>query len=219
MTGCASHTSCFPFLLIFEMSDSKQILNRNHWVFDMDGTLTVAVHKFDEIREELGLEPGLPIVKTLDSMSPEEATPLRLRLQNIEIELARQAQPAEGLEGLLSTLQSKGCKLGIITLNTRENAWITLEALGIDGFFEDFFVMGRFCSLPKPSPEGVKKMMQEWQTDEEDTLVVGDFLYDLQMGRSAGTATVHVDPTSQFLWPEMADFQCSSLKDLQQLLS
>ena len=85
----------------------------------MDGTLTVAVHKFDEIREELGLEPGLPIVKTLDSMSPEEATPLRLRLQNIEIELARQAQPAEGLEGLLRTLQSKGCKLGIITLNTR----------------------------------------------------------------------------------------------------
>ena len=62
-------------------------------------------------------------------------------------------------------------------------------------------------------------MMQEWQTDEDDTLVIGDFLYDLQMGRSAGTATVHVDPTSKFLWPEMADFQCSSLKDLQQLLS
>ena len=219
MTDCTSHTLWYPFLLIFEMPDSKQILNRSHWVFDMDGTLTVAVHNFHEIREELGLEPGLPIVKTLNSMPTEEATPLRQRLQNIEIELARQAQPAEGLEGLLSTLQSKGCKLGIVTLNTRENAWITLETLGIDGFFEDFFVMGRFCSVPKPSPEGVKKMMQEWQTDEDDTLVIGDFLYDLQMGRSAGTATVHVDPTSQFFWPEMADFQCSSLKDLQQLLS
>ena len=67
------------------MLNQKQILNRRHWVFDMDGTLTVAVHNFDEIREELGLDPGLPIVKTLDSMPPEEATPLRQRLQNIEI--------------------------------------------------------------------------------------------------------------------------------------
>ena len=53
------------------MLNEKQILNRHHWVFDMDGTLTVAAHNFDQIRQELGLEPGIPIVKTLDSMLPE----------------------------------------------------------------------------------------------------------------------------------------------------
>ena len=78
------------------MLNQKQILNRRHWVFDMDGTLTVAAHNFDQIREELGLEPGIPIVKTLDSMPPKKANPLRERLQQIEIELAKQAEPAEG---------------------------------------------------------------------------------------------------------------------------
>ena len=123
------------------MLNQKQILNRRHWVFDMDGTLTVAAHNFDQIREELGLEPGIPIVKTLESMPPEKANPLRERLQQIEIELAKQAEPAEGLMALLNALQSKGCKLGIVTLNTKENAWITLEALGIEGYVEEYFVM------------------------------------------------------------------------------
>ena len=59
------------------------------------------------------------------------------------------------------------------------------------------------------------KMMREWDSDLDDTLVIGDFLYDLQMGRNAGTATIHVDPSSEFEWPEMADIQCSSLKELQ----
>ena len=200
------------------MLNQKQILNRRHWVFDMDGTLTVAAHNFDQIREELGLEPGIPIVKTLDSMPPEKANPLRERLQQIEIELAKQAEPAEGLMSLLNVLQSKGCKLGIVTLNTKENAWITLEALGIEEYFEEYFVMGRSCTEPKPSPEAVQKMMREWDSDLDDTLVIGDFLYDLQMGRNAGTATIHVDPSSEFEWPEMADIQCSSLKELQSLL-
>ena len=84
------------------MLNQKQILNRRHWVFDMDGTLTVAAHNFDQIRAELGLEPGIPIVKTLDSMPSEKANPLRERLQQIEIELAKQAEPAEGLMALLN---------------------------------------------------------------------------------------------------------------------
>ncbi|HCR31850.1 MAG TPA: HAD family hydrolase, partial [Stenotrophomonas sp.] len=28
-----------------------------HWVFDMDGTLTVAMHDFERIKRELGIPP------------------------------------------------------------------------------------------------------------------------------------------------------------------
>ena len=84
------------------MLNQKQILNRRHWVFDMDGTLTVAAHNFDQIREELGLEPGIPIVKTLDSMPPEKANPLRERLKQIEIELAIEREDKRGdVSGLI----------------------------------------------------------------------------------------------------------------------
>ena len=78
--------------------------------------------------------------------------------------------------------------------------------------------MGRFCSEPKPSPVGIHRMMKEWGADPRDTLVVGDYLYDLQMGRAAGTATVHIDQEALFPWPELIDIQCTSLDELHQQL-
>ena len=117
------------------LTNLYSILNRRHWMFDLDGTLTVAVHDFDLIREELGLEHGQSIVKTLEYLPAEKAKPLRKRLQEIEIELARKAHPAEGMKSLLNKLEKKKCRLGIVTLNTRENAWTTLKSLSIVDFF------------------------------------------------------------------------------------
>ena len=33
-------------------------LGRRHWIFDLDGTLTVAAHDFAAIRRTLGIPPG-----------------------------------------------------------------------------------------------------------------------------------------------------------------
>ena len=46
------------------MSVNYSLLKRKNWIFDLDGTLTVAVHDFDAIRKELGIPAGLPIVET-----------------------------------------------------------------------------------------------------------------------------------------------------------
>ncbi len=53
---------------------AKQLLNRKHWVFDMDGTLTIAQHDFDAIRDELGLPDNLPILESLAAMPAAEST-------------------------------------------------------------------------------------------------------------------------------------------------
>ena len=38
---------------------------RKYWIFDLDGTLTVAVHDFTATRRELDLPPGKPILEEL----------------------------------------------------------------------------------------------------------------------------------------------------------
>ncbi|HIN00314.1 MAG TPA: HAD family hydrolase, partial [Deltaproteobacteria bacterium] len=43
------------------MSDNYTLLQRKYWIFDLDGTLTVAVHDFNAIRNELGIPAGQPI--------------------------------------------------------------------------------------------------------------------------------------------------------------
>ena len=44
--------------------------------------------------------------------------------------------------------------------------------------------------------------------------MVGDYLFDLEAGRQAGTATVYVDVSGHNHWPEQADLRVQSLSEL-----
>ena len=200
------------------MSKNHRLLKRKHWIFDLDGTLTIAVHDFNAIREELGIPEGQPIIKTLESLPLKESRNKKKKLQEIEEELALKATPAPGVEKLLETLNSQNYLFGILTLNTRENAWITLKALGLSEYFTKESVIGRWCAEPKPSPNGIKKLLNHWNVYANDALIVGDYLYDLQVGRAAKIATVHVDPSGNFEWPELADISVCSLNELTEML-
>ncbi len=200
------------------MNSVTALLSRRHWIFDLDGTLTVAAHDFDAIREQLGMQPGQPIVKSLSAMPHSQSEPLKKKLQSIEIKIAQNARPAPGAESLLDALKTLGCRIGLLTLNTRENAWITLQTLKIAHHFDESFVIGRWCAPPKPSPEGILKMVKQWGIHPEETVVVGDYLFDLQMGRAAGSGTIHVDLTGKSQWPELTDLHCISLNELRDRL-
>jgi len=190
------------------------ILNTSHWVFDLDGTLTVAVHDFAFIRRELEIPDGSDILGHLDSLPVHRAQPLHDRLQDIEMKLAGMTHAAEGALALLQYLQDNGTKLGILTRNTRENALRTLELVGLDRFFDPVHVLGRDEALPKPDPDGIYRLAEIWGIDPVATVMVGDYQYDLQSGRSAGALTVHVDTTRSFRWPELADVSVGTLEEL-----
>ena len=55
------------------MSANYTLLQRKYWIFDLDGTLTVAVHDFNAIRNELGIPAGQPIIKTIESLPDNES--------------------------------------------------------------------------------------------------------------------------------------------------
>lgn len=187
---------------------------RRHWVFDLDGTLTVAVHDFAMIRAELGVPDGADILGFLASLPGQEAQLLHERLQRIELELARVTVAARGARELLQRLRDTGACLGILTRNTRENALRTLDLIGLGGYFETGHILGREQALPKPDPDGILRLAECWGTPSVDTVMVGDYLYDLQAGRRAGALTVHVDAGSSFCWPEFTDLPVDSLEEL-----
>ena len=135
------------------------LLARRHWVFDMDGTLTVAVHDFDAIRAELGLPAGRLILEALAERPEEERRALLTRLDAIELDLARTAQAQPGASRLLAALRERGARLGILTRNSRENALLTLEASGLGAFFAPDHVLGRAEAEPRPSPAGVLRLV------------------------------------------------------------
>lgn len=190
------------------------LLARPGWIFDMDGTLTVPVHDFEAIRRELELPAKKPILEELAKMPVEEAAWRRERLDGIEEELARASLPAEGAVEFVRELQANGKRLGILTRNTQANARITLEVIGVLDAFHEEDVLGRDEAPPKPDPAGIEKLLQRWGLESSEAVMVGDYRFDLEAGRNAGTATVHVSAEGAGAWPEMTTLAVTSFGEL-----
>lgn len=192
----------------------SSILARAHWVFDLDGTLTEPAHDFAAIRQELEIPPESDILGHLDELPEAEARERLRRLDEIEIAIAARAKPAAGAAKLMAALAERGVRVGILTRNTRDNAWTSLTVIGLDAYFDREAVIGRDEAEPKPHPDGVLKLQALWGAEAEDVVVVGDYLFDLQTGRAAGAATVHVYGGVVGRWPEWTDLGVESLHEL-----
>jgi HAD superfamily hydrolase (TIGR01509 family) len=191
---------------------------RTSWVFDMDGTLTVAIHDFAAIKCELGLAPERPILEQLAELPAAEAEAKYQRLDVIEGELARRSSPQPGARELLATLRAGGTALGVVTRNSHENALATLSTCGLSEFFQPAFVIGRDSCAAKPSADGIQMLLLLWRADAEQAVMVGDYLFDLVAGREAGAATVYVDSSGRFPYAGHADICVGNLRELLSML-
>jgi HAD superfamily hydrolase (TIGR01509 family) len=189
-------------------------LSRQYWIFDLDGTLTQPIHNFAAIRQELGIPAGKDILEALAELPETEACEKHAVLKTIEIELSTHATPARGVHACLEELRKREVTMGILTRNTRHNAWIALEAIGLECYFSHSTVLGREEARPKPDADGINKLIQYWNIQNEQTVMIGDFLYDLQAGKNAGSATIHVDSSGSFPWPEYMDCGVHSFEEL-----
>jgi HAD superfamily hydrolase (TIGR01509 family) len=195
-----------------------RILARKHWIFDLDGTLTVAVHDFKAIKKALVIPLEADILGYLDALPPEEAAPLHQKLHEIECELSAKTSAATGASELLTALTADGCTIGVITRNTHAIARLTLELTGLADFFpESAYILGRYDAPPKPDPAGALQLARLWNATADDIVFTGDYLYDLLCGRNIGAATIHVDPTGQFRWSEHADVQVTTLLEVVEM--
>jgi HAD superfamily hydrolase (TIGR01549 family) len=193
--------------------------NRTSWIFDLDGTLTLPVHDFGFIRQELAIPEGEDILGHLETLPPDQAAQRHQRLDEIERSLAAHAEAAPGVVELLAYLAEQNIRMGILTRNSRDVALVTLEALGVRHHFSEEHILGRDDAPPKPDPGGILYLQKHWQVETENLVMVGDYIFDLQAGRSAGVLTVHVGRPDGQRWPEISDLMVESLADLLESIS
>ena len=188
-----------------------------NWVFDMDGTLTVAVHDFAAIREALEIPAEHDILTHLAALPAAEAAAKHAWLLEHERDLAIASTAASGAVELVPELPARGCRLGILTRNARELAHVTLEAIGLADCFAVEHILGRDEAAPKPSPDGLLKIADAWGVAPGELVMVGDYRFDLDCGRAAGARTVLVNlPDNP--WPELADWHAADCHALRSLL-
>lgn len=200
--------------MITEMSQLYQLQHTSHWIFDMDGTLTVSAHDFEFIRRELGLPPEVPILEALHAMPASQSAPLWHTLNELEEHFAEQSSLMHGAVELLEKLAAKGSELAILTRNTMPVVKKTLETCGLEHFFPLKYRLDRDSCTPKPSPAGIQKLLGDWKVSATSAVMVGDYLYDLQAGRDAGVTTIHLDTGGGTNWPEYTDIKVNNLAQI-----
>lgn len=177
-------STCLPILAEVAHHMSEHLPVRGV-IFDLDGTLVDSALDFDLMRSEMGLAPGQPILEALGRLSPEAAAPLHEVLHRHEWEGAHRATLMPGVKEMLQQLQQRGILLALLTRNSRRVTQATLAR------FELIFdpVIAREDAAAKPSPEGLLKICRHWDLAPAQTLMVGDYLYDIQAGQAAGMRT------------------------------
>jgi HAD superfamily hydrolase (TIGR01549 family) len=189
-----------------------------HWVFDMDGTLTIAVHDFPAIKRALDIPEDDDILHHLAALPADEAAGKRAWLLEHERELAYAATPAVGALELLHALRDQGCRLGVLTRNAHELALVTLQAVGMGDCFAPDDILGRDEAPPKPDPGGLLHLAEKWSVPSRELVMVGDYRFDLQCARAAGARGVLVN-VPENPWPELTDLHARDCLELRQMLS
>ena len=181
-------------------------------VFDCDGTIVDSQHSivaamhaaFDSLSldfppaEEIKRIVGLPLLEAIVRLFPtgEAATHRQLREEyrkaySTARENGRIYDPLfPGLNDALDELVSAGWVLGIATGKSH---------LGLVNTLQSHNLLERFLTIQtadkaagKPSPDMLLNAMAETGADPENTVMIGDTTFDIEMANNAGTLAVGV---------------------------
>jgi phosphoglycolate phosphatase len=94
-------------------------------------------------------------------------------------------RPYPGIVAVLEAFATRGAPLAVLTNKPGDMARSLLSALALDSFFADVVGDGDGYAR-KPSPEAALALCAKHEVAPTDTLVVGDGLPDVRLGRAAG---------------------------------
>jgi HAD superfamily hydrolase (TIGR01509 family) len=181
-------------------------------IFDLDGTITRPFFDFDSIREEIGMSKDAgPILEAMQKMPPAECKRAEMILKFHEDRAVKDSTLNDGAAETLETLGLRSIHIGILTRNKRDNALAIakMHNLAFDA------VVGREDGPVKPDAFGVLNLCEQFAVKPAETLVVGDYLFDLLSARAAGAVAVLLkthEKCSEFA--EYADFTIIALDEL-----
>ena len=185
-------------------------------IFDLDGTITQPYLDFDVIREEIGLSKDAgPILEVMEKAEPVERKHVEEILHFHEEKAVAESTLNAGAGGTLDELRAAGIRIGILTRNRRVNALAVAEKHNLE--FDA--VVGRDDGPVKPDVFGVLEICRQFDVKPEETLLVGDYLYDLLCARAAGAVAVLLTNHSRAdEFVEYADFTIEKIDQILQIV-
>lgn len=183
-------------------------------IFDMDGTLTRPYLDFPTIRAAIGVAE--PLLENMLALAPGPARDRAFGiLERFEDEAAEASELNPGAREVLDFLSSRGVPSGVLTRNSRRSTEIVLAKHGLR--FD--LCVTRDDAPAKPRPEPLWMLCRHLRVEPAHALMVGDFKFDVIVGRNAGTRTALLTfgKTPSYLHEIQPDHLLDELSDLLKL--
>jgi phosphoglycolate phosphatase len=182
-------------------------------IFDVDGTLMdsqamiiaslAAAFTSEQLPlpsrpEMLGIV-GLSLVKAMATLRPEDGSARHERLAEAykaafwshRANKSFPELPFDGAFDTLRRLQARGDVLiGIATGKAQRGVRHIIDQFGLEGVFATIQTSDDAPS--KPHPDMILQAMREVDVDREDTVMIGDAVFDIEMGHAAGVKPIAV---------------------------
>jgi len=182
-------------------------------IFDLDGTITQPYFDFDAIREEIGLaKDSGPVLESMEKMTAQQRQDAEKILHYHEQKAVTESKLNANAKQTLSALRAAGIHIGVLTRNKRSNALAIARKhkLKFDA------VIDREDGPVKPDAFGVLQLSRQFGVKPEETLLVGDYLFDLLCAKAAGAVAVLLANHNQAdEFAEHADF---CIEDISRIL-
>jgi HAD superfamily hydrolase (TIGR01509 family) len=186
-------------------------------IFDLDGTITQPYFDFDAIREEIGLaRDSGPLLESMEKMNQQLRRKTEKILFTHEQKAVIESKLNAGAEQTLLALRSLGIHIGILTRNKRDNAYAIAQKhkLKFDA------VIGREDGPVKPDAFGVIELCRQFGVKPQETLLVGDYLFDLLCAKAAGAIAVLLANHNQAKdFAKYADFSIENIGGILEIIA
>ncbi len=186
-------------------------------IFDLDGTITQPFFDFDNIREEIGLaRDSGPLLESMEKMTSQQRENADKILHYHEQKAVTESKLNANAKQTLSALRSAGINIGILTRNKRENALAVAKKHELE--FDT--VIGREDGPVKPDAFGVLRICEQFDVEPKETMLVGDYLFDLLSAKAAGAVAVLLANHSQAdEFAEHADFCVEDISRILEIIN
>ncbi len=156
-------------------------------IFDLDGTITQPYFDFDAIREEIGLaKDSGPVLESMEKMTAQQRQDAEKILYYHEQKAVTESKLNANAKQTFSALRAAGIHIGVLTRNRRSNAL----AIARKHKLKFDTVIGREDGPVKPDAFGVLRICEQFGVEPEETMLVGDYLFDLLCAKAAGAVAV-----------------------------
>jgi len=154
-------------------------------ILDMDGTITQPVIDFQQLRDELGICQSGDVLEIIKDLPEEHLEHINRTIEKHEQYAIDNMSLQDGFIEFYNYCNKECINIALLTRNRMRN----VDALCSKYNLHFDHILTRDFEFVKPKPEPALHILSMWEYLPDECILVGDYIHDINCGKSAGMKT------------------------------